>query len=130
MNRIIYIAFGCIITILVIGFFVIENRNTTAAAAITTCQVQGLEAKSDFESGEYVQIIYGFIIEEEPEFEQFYDKFMYENYQIKRSLGNCDDSINKCYDDKMNELLKAKYGENFYSESRNLAQKAWSTYFD
>ena len=88
-----------------------------------SCEEAISRANNDFKKGKMQAITYGLVLEADPKFENFYEEYLLEKYGITSINGGC--SImesDECYSDRMNELIKTKYGANIYQKARKEAE--------
>ncbi|MEQ9166518.1 MAG: energy transducer TonB [Fulvivirga sp.] len=91
-----------------------------------TCEEAIARANKDFENGTMKSISYGLIIAEEFEFENFYDNYLLEKFGIQSYNGGClIIESEECYSSRMYELIKDKFGQNFFKRTRKEAEKLY-----
>ncbi|RZJ71817.1 hypothetical protein [Flavobacterium sp.] len=75
-------------------------------------------AKTDFGNGIYKVYSFGFTVETKVGFADFYRKYMMKKYSVDFSHQGCvvfEDK--KCYSDAMKDLLRGKYGSDFFEKN-------------
>jgi len=120
----------------IIGFFLCltpacsqEKANDSLIWVRKTCETGRKAAKEDFKNGIYNSYSYGLLIIMEPKksevgFEDFYKKYMAENYAINIEHRGCvitDHS--SCYSEEMDRLITQKFGQNIFKKGRKEAKK-------
>jgi len=91
-----------------------------------TCEEAIERANKDFEKGNIKSISYGLIIAPDFEFEDFYDKYLFDKYRITSIDGGCVvTESSECYSSRMDALIKQKYGKNIFKKARKEAEKLY-----
>ena len=91
-----------------------------------TCKQGEERAVKDFEDGNMQITSYGLIVSDDYYFDEFYEDYLKENYQVEYANGGCIvwDAL-MCYEDKMLNLIEGKYGKNFLEHTRKEAKKEY-----
>jgi hypothetical protein len=90
------------------------------------CAEYHAKAERDFEKGVYTVTQYGMMKADDGEYE-FYTNFMKENYNVDVGNPGCEvEEDVECYSTKIEELLKEKHGNDFFTRTRTEATNAFS----
>ena len=88
-----------------------------------TCEEAIETADENFENGIMEATSYGLIIAADWDFEDFYDKYLLNKYNIKASNGGCVVTEHEeCYSSRMFELIRQKFGEDFFKIAKKEAE--------
>ncbi len=94
----------------------------------SSCKEGTKQATEDFNKGIMKATSYGLIVFEDFDFEVFYDKYLFDKYEIKSSLSGCIvTEFQDCYSSKMIELIEEKYGDSFFADTRKEAKKLYTS---
>lgn len=91
-----------------------------------TCEEAIARAENDFKNGIMKATTYGLVVAEDYYFEEFYDKYLKDNYGVESSNGGCviTESL-ECYSSRIFELIEAKYGSDFFKKTRKEAKRLY-----
>ncbi|NNF85743.1 MAG: hypothetical protein HKM26_04275 [Winogradskyella sp.] len=105
-----------------------QSKLTTMNNHENPCDYGTEMAITDFSNGKYVMVTYGLIVSQDWDFENYYIDYMAKNYNVIMSFGGCTVLPSElCYSNKMKELLRDKFGANFFEESKEAAKQLYNS---
>ena len=107
------------ITILIsILFGIAYSQEKKPVKTEMTCETGSEKAKNDFNKGHYFCESFGLLSEKDPEFSEFYEKYLLEKYCIISTNGGCIiTDYRKCYSKTMEKLVLEKFGTDIFEKS-------------
>lgn len=115
------------ITLLLIFFsFLAHSQEKKLIWTKQTCENGIDRAQKDFDKGYYFCESFGLIVEADPEFTEFYHKYLLDKKKIISVNGGCViTDYNKCYTETMGKLVFEKFGDDIFERSLKEAKELY-----
>jgi len=93
---------------------------------IWDCEKGTKDAANDFKDGKYNCYSYGLIVQTDPEFDEFLQKYRKKTYGIiSKNAGCVISEHSECYSKVMTELVYEKFGKDIFEKSLKEAQELY-----
>lgn len=113
--------------ILILGLVGSANCDLVAQFLDESCAEATRRAGKDFRAGIMKATSYGLIVVADFEFEDFYDSYLLEKYGVDSQDGGCVIiESEECYSSRMFQLIKDKFGADFFKRTRIEAEELYS----
>ncbi len=107
-----------------------QNTKIIYSNSETQCEDGKSAAEADAKKEVFKLVSYGYAVKfnDIDEFNDYYSKYLEDNYGIFLISGGCViTSYNKCYREKIEELMEEKYGSDILKRIRDIAAKEYKS---
>ena len=107
-----------------------QNIKIIDSIRVMGCDDGKLAAEADAKKGVYNLITYGLVvrIDDGHKFDEYYRKYLIDNYKIYLSNGGCVvSSYKNCYRKRVEELIDEKYGEDILKKAKHAAASEYKS---